>query len=112
MRDQKENPSLAEGDISRVPKLVAKPCMNFATKYYASNFKARWEQFRKFVIQSRGQKCERCGERFEVKDLHLHHIFKRSIFREFIFEVFNVVICCQLCHNKLENFEPITCKLF
>lgn len=56
-----------------------------------------WAQIKLDIIQTRGAKCERCGqERKQFRYLHVHHLTYERLFKE---EPEDLEILCAACHR-------------
>lgn len=60
-----------------------------------------WAQLKIDLIQTRGQKCERCGsKRKQLRFLHIHHLTYKRLFDE---EPEDLEILCAPCHRAEHN---------
>jgi hypothetical protein len=66
---------------------------DFPDRYVQHLSSSEWKSLRCKVIEQRGNKCERCGQRSE--SLSLHHLHYRSLGRE---QLEDVALLCHECH--------------
>jgi len=63
-------------------------------KEYEAYLKSdKWAQIKLDIIQIRGEKCERCGEK---EELHLHHLTYKRLFAEMPEDL---ELICRDCHK-------------
>lgn len=66
------------------------------TKKYHNYLRSKeWIQKKIGIIEIRGQRCEKCGEKKELKRLHLHHLNYKRIFNE---RSEDLKLLCNRCH--------------
>lgn len=61
----------------------------------------KWKDFRLKIINERGKKCEKCGNK---KYLEIHHLTYDNVFNE---TRNDVMVLCDLCHRKEHNIKRI-----
>lgn len=77
--------------------------MEFKEKYHLYLKSEGWASKKLDIIHLRGQKCERCGAKRQLKYLHLHHLTYKRVFDELPKDL---ELICAGCHVKEHNIKP------
>ena len=79
-----------------------------------SKYSRAYSSLRQLVLIMRNLRCELCGhiegERQQDK-LHLHHLIKRRLWKEGVFEMDNILLVCQPCHVWVEDQPLMKCQI-
>ena len=63
---------------------------------------SRWKRIKKRMF-SMITKCEKCGA---MDHLTVHHVKPRNSHPELAYEIHNLVVLCERCHNTIHNGRP------
>lgn len=98
------NKIIPTNDVIKKPKptktineFKKKEVLSHKEKYRRYLKSAKWKNFKKGLIKTRGHKCEKCGEKY--RPLDGHHVTYKRLFNELPEDV---LLLCHQCH-KLEH---------
>lgn len=72
--------------------------LSYKEKYRRYLKSAKWKNFKKELVKTRGHKCEKCGEKY--RPLDGHHVTYKRLFNELPEDV---LLLCHPCHKKEHN---------
>lgn len=96
------NPPNHQSIVYKEKKLPVTPKekekLGYREKYKRYLRSAKWKDFKKELIKTRGHKCEKCGEKY--RPLDGHHVTYERLYNELPEDV---MLVCRECHKKEHN---------
>lgn len=60
----------------------------------------KWKEFRLNILEKYNNTCQKCGSKFDARDLHVHHLHYRSFGNE---KDEDVLLVCVKCHEEIHG---------